>query len=98
MQSIHNNVNQTISFVDSRFPIGGATICNFEHIASKYIETTATTVNFDATGWRNGLYTCILTDMGTSKEITSFIVKVIDIKSLTLIVNDNENILGYAKN
>ena len=100
MQSITNDINQTIVFVDGRESQNQANpaTLTLTHIATNKEEILTTAVNFDATEWSNGLYSCQVVDAITLIKITSFIVKVIDIKSLTLTENDNALDLGYAKN
>ena len=99
MQIINNTINQTIYFADDRGeaeqpnPVNAA----FTHLATEW-EAQSDLVDFDATGWRNGLYTCTVTDAVTLIKITSFIVKVIDIIDLTLTENTEVKDIGYVKN
>jgi len=98
MIKIHNDINQRINFVDDRTPSGGAVTLHLTHIASgsevefTSLDTTGGIFTIDASTLRIGLHSARL------GEFTSFIVKVLDVNSLSLNSPDNDIILGYKKN
>jgi hypothetical protein len=99
MVIIKNDINQEITWLDDRVEAekSNPVIYVLTHTATnKSVEIA--TMPFDATELYNGGYSCSVIDTITSKLITSFTVKVIDIKSLSLTENERKIDLNYAKN
>ena len=99
MVIIHNDINQPIVFVDDR---GKAERSNpismgFRHVASEK-ESIFTAQLIDASNLRNGIYQVEVMDTITTQKITSFMLKVIDVKSLSLTENNNSKNIGYKNN
>lgn len=98
MVIINNDINQAINFVDDRSPSGGVVNLHLTHIATGKVVVFENNIvtdgafSIDASLLRNGLHKAEILN------ITSFIVKVFDIKALSLSSPNNNINLGYKNN